>query len=262
MKRRLLSVVLVMAVVCWGATAWADFINLPIKWSQPLAQGTSNLYWQSTHNMGPIVTNDWLCDDPRPIVAARWWGTYGTLDANPVVNHRWFELMFHNDVPAGVPDDPYPPYAYSHPKQAPPSLQSNWVYAQEVWVGNFNTPGGLKSVYRYDAYLTTIDQYGNLEPLPFNQLPGTIYWLDIAYDKANVPPKTMPNPAVNWFRWQAASDLIDFSITMAPHTAPWTPLEHDASFDLMVIPVPATLPLVSSGLLGLAALAYRRRQRK
>lgn len=252
MKRNLLGVLMFLILICWGAGALADPINLPVKWSQlpDLNIANNPASWPSDHPI-VVVSNDWQCNDPNPVVAVRWWGTYVGAAPPPGINKQ-FELVFHADIPAGVNDPVIPPgqqnpLPFSHP--ATPVLWGGFVAAQETALAG---PGGIvngQQVYEYDAYL----------PTPFSQSLGTIYWLDIAYDNSPLPnPQILPGGAT-WDRWQAVNMILDATVSEAlPHQG-WTgqPLGADASFEIMV-PIPSTLPLMGSGLFGLAVMAYRR----
>ena len=82
MKRLCVALFLVLCLA--PLAAQADFIPLPVKWSQlPVVvdDGTGlkhfiGVDYLSNHQMGVVVADDFVCDDPRPIVAVRWWGSY------------------------------------------------------------------------------------------------------------------------------------------------------------------------------------------
>jgi hypothetical protein len=77
MKRRMIGLLLGMLVIGWSVGCLADTINLPVKWSQlpDLTPQNNPAFWRSEHPF-VVVSNDWQCNSPDPVVAARWWGTY------------------------------------------------------------------------------------------------------------------------------------------------------------------------------------------
>lgn len=260
MKKVLISILIALSVIAWGTMASADYIDLPVKWSQlpmiPTEPFQAADAWLSVHRTnGPVVSNDWMCDQTGNIVAARWWGAYGpnttwrpTHDpSNPF--DVAFELAFHWDVPANV-DEPF-----SHPTTA---YEYQTVWAQEVLVGQYDAyyEGQLYTfdLYRYDAYLVR----------PWYQEEGNIYWLDVALDPGRMGVSDVA--AFEWLRWKACDVRIDKSVQTLvpnlgnPHTGTWTPIAcADVSFELMGnVPIPGAVWLLGSGLLGLVGLARRR----
>lgn len=262
--RTLTKITVLLAVTALASgPALAGHIDLPVKWSQPpdMDQGVDH----TSIHVGPAVcTNDWQCDDPAPIVAVRWWGSY--LDGYEPDDGGMipFELVFHFDLPANMVDpETGEQLAYSHPTNPPGALLPMWfnIVAQEDFYGT--TVGGEK-VYEYNAYLAG----GNPEFANFDQLRWindgnnpvafhNIFWLDIGYEDLD----GNDNPLHHW-GWHDANTLVlDNSISNPGwHFGPWnavTVLETDLAFELM-IPEPGTVSLVA---FGGVALLWRRRKR-
>lgn len=225
-----------------ASPVFADFIDLPLKWSQPITDLDSNgvidgVLVSSDHTVVGVKADDFTSDG-RPIVAVRWWGGY-ISDLAPRLNGFTgpFDISFH------LSDANPPPYGTNavHPGSLPMDpylvLYQN-VTAQEVFVGT-NSAGMF--VYRYDAYL----------PLAFNETAGVEYFIDI--DK----------PTGETWGWQtiniSLSPIQDWAAnTAGNHVGPWSSLPDDLAFELMV-PEPSAMLLVALGGVGLVALGRRRR---
>jgi hypothetical protein len=213
--------------VCLVA-ARADFINLPVKWSQPVGLTNSVIFGVdrlSDHTANQVMANDWLCDGSGPIVAVRWWGSYiGVSTVRPTNFINNFDISFHSSIG-------------SHPFSLPDSGGIVWtnIIAQEEFVG-FDEAGD--AVYRYDAYL----------PAPFIQINGTEYFLDIDRPTGE-----------NWGWHEAALPwpVLDWAAMGTTHNGPWaTYLPYtELAFELMV-PEPSIIALLA---LGGLALLWRKR---
>ncbi|MEA1906014.1 MAG: GEVED domain-containing protein, partial [Euryarchaeota archaeon] len=156
----------------------------PIKWLQfpDMANGVNILSLPED----PVVADDWLCTDGKPITEVHFWGSYLSrekevhweqknpgppekpLSQPPGVSE--FKFSFHKDIPAGTdPDMPW-----SHPG----------VLLREVWMA----PDEVKERYWDSIPHTGVDgtiwwehkfYYVACLKEPFKQEKGTIYWLDI-----------------------------------------------------------------------------------
>ena len=240
LKHLVWAVALPLGAALAAAPALADFITLPVKWSQPITNidpdpaTIDGVLLSSDHTVVGVKADDFISDG-RPIVAVRWWGGY-ISDAPGLIRPTGFtgpfDISFH--LSAG-----------SHPGSLPvdPFLFFDTVTAQEDFVG-FNSVG--ESVYRYDAFLHT----------PFPEVAGTEYFIDI--DK----------PTGETWGWQTVdislSPILDFAAFSAlpggGHLGPWASVPDDFAFELMT-PEPSTVILAAMGLVGFAAIGWRRRKR-
>jgi hypothetical protein len=210
-------------------TARADYIYLPVKWSQPIGWDTgviTGVDRLSDHTVNMVMANDWLCDGSGPIVAVRWWGSYiGSSTIIPTGYINNFDISIHSSVG-------------SHPSSLPSTSLEFWgnVTAQQEFVG-YDAAGD--AVYRYDAYL----------PTPFVQVNGTEYFLDIDRPTGQ-----------NWGWHEAALPwpVLDWAAYGTSHVGPWATYSPNTelAFELMIIPEPSTIALLALG--GVLLLQRRR----
>ena len=242
--RRLLAATITFAVA--ALPALADFIPLPVKWSQPIGFDASGLIIGkdrlSDHTafgatgQGIVRADDFICNIPLPIVAVRWWGSYiGEGPANGLAPRPKtgpaavgpFDISFHFSTANGNP-------TVAHPFSLPldPPLYLTTVHAQEEFVG-VDQAGDF--VYRYDAFLPTPFQQQGTQTNPLE------YFLDI--DK---PTRE------NWGWHESPFGGLDFPAVAPGHFGPWTSdPPHDLAFELMVVPEPS-----SAALAGLSAVLF------
>jgi len=212
--------------------AWADFISWPVKWSQPVGSTSGIIIGSDRVSDGTIpwiMADDFLCNDPAPVKAVRWWGSYiGETTQRPGSTNFTvaFDISFYSSAGA-------------HPNSKPGALLlPETVLAQEVFVGR-DQSGDY--VYRYDAYL----------PVPFPQLTNTEYFVSISQPSGE-----------NWGWHDAAGDhpALDWA-AFNPYGSGWFTFQPktDLAFEIM-IPEPGAgvLGLLGGGLL--LAMAWRRRK--
>jgi hypothetical protein len=155
-----------------------------IKWSQPPdyrplgcinGWDEESIYYYDPD--GPIVADDWVCMDGRPITNIHWWGSFkGWTEPNHVPPYD-MPSAFHIGIWTNVPDSISNPDDFSHPGQM---IWENicdsfvWSYAGcDVDPRNIDK---LDTCFQFDLLLSQdkwFYQYGN-EP------NGTVYWLSIA----------------------------------------------------------------------------------
>jgi len=160
------------------------------KWSQPPVEIDANhptvfLGWNepALYELRPIIADDWLCKDQRPVTDIHWWGSFIGWDQPtlPAIVPTAFHIGIWTDVPAGV-DRPF-----SHPGTLV------WQNFCDTWVWNFagydkdpRTQGEfMDSCFQFNQLLSQ-DEWFYQEG---NEPNGTVYWLSIA---AIYPPQTTP----------------------------------------------------------------------
>lgn len=252
MKKFLQAAVVILFVLSFVSTTSAHYIDLPVKWSQLPDMGANSRDFLSIHQAnGPVVVNDWKCNQTGVIPAARWWGSY-LDDANDgkLGGWKWFEVSVH-------PDNQGMPGLFANAAGNPYYL-FQIVLAQEAFIGN--TLGG-DSIYRYDTYLNPfwiVGREGQTYPEPgeemfWRQEEGNIYWMDIAYDIGQNNPQGAPP---NQWGWHESRPILLSSAVMNagavagnPHLDGWNPLGTDTAFEIMT-PVPELSGCLAPGWLG------------
>lgn len=151
-------------------------VNPDYKWQQLPNPNLSGLHAHDA-TVPPyesiVLADDWLCSGGQ-VTDIHWWGNYENVGAG--INH--FHLSIHNDDPSGtcLPLDP------------------------EVWGANVpfsSISEQFTGMYSSDG--NPIYQYEYVLPVPFDQVAGNRYWLDISAF-SNDPNNN--NHAI--WRWQEA----------------------------------------------------------
>jgi len=187
----------------WMWNYWHNLIVLPntgegkcfIKWSQPPVLFDPNIPglfygWDdiSMYEWRPILADDWLCEDERPITDIHWWGSYLGWDQPypPPVVPKAFHIGIWTDVPDPDPNDPID---FSHPGVL------IWQNFCDNWVWNFAgydefpmvdpSPDGefefKETCFQFNQLLSQ-DEWFYQEPndLWDDDPNSTVYWLSIA----------------------------------------------------------------------------------
>ena len=244
----------VLVLALWAAPARADFIDLPVKWSQTPHSTWDGYYSDHTGTTEQVMAEDFRCTDPDPIVAVRWWGFYS--GESQIRDEEWvlFDISFHLST-GGHP--------YSVPAGPPVALYEN-VETQQAWTGEcIDPPDGGEPVYRYDAYLPG-GGFDQAARSPQSPNPGELF-IDICQPGGQVwcwsILESLPedDPILGW------AAVSDTRFGSGGHDGPWLSTGDEAvdepgqlAFELMT-PEPATLALVGLGLVG--GLLSRRRAR-
>ena len=153
-----------------------------LKWAQPPTHSplspNPECFWGwdegSVYDLGPVVADDYLCQDPLPITDVHWWGSY--FDWSDPDPPSWAPGSFHigiwTDVPAGV-DQPF-----SHPG----TMLRQWVVDRgdlnERRVGCDFHPDFTsvpETCFRYDFIIPQEQWF--YQPGPGDP---TVYWVSIA----------------------------------------------------------------------------------
>jgi hypothetical protein len=194
---------------------WHNLIVLPntgegkyfIKWSQPpvpndVCVPDVFLGWDeiSDYEWGPIMADDWLCEDERPITDIHWWGSFLGWDQPnvPSVLPKAFHIGIWTDDPCDFADD------FSHPAHL------IWENYCDNWVWNF---------VGFDLFPWDACEPGKLESkeacFQFNQLLSQDEWF---YQEPNDPEDEDPNSTVYWISIAAIYDPNDY---LDPNFHPW-----------------------------------------
>jgi len=125
----------------------------------------------SNYYMGPIVADDWPCNDPRPVSDIHWWGSYVDWfePVPPPTAPHAFHIGIWTDSPAG-------PVPFSHPKQ----LIRDWIVPRQALnerpvLPDFDPRTGkiADMCFRYDFDIPDGEW--------FEQPPGdNIFWVSIS----------------------------------------------------------------------------------
>ena len=88
----------------------------PVKWSQPPKKIAPNvlLGWDevSVRPWVPLMADDWLCKDQRPVTDVHWWGSFlNWLESEPPLLPAAFHIGIWTDVPKNADDF----HSFSHP---------------------------------------------------------------------------------------------------------------------------------------------------
>ncbi|MBI5866152.1 MAG: hypothetical protein HZB38_16910 [Planctomycetes bacterium] len=147
------------------------------KWDQPPVPNPDMppcfMGWDEVSNwqMPPIVADDWVCLDQRPVTDIHWWGSYRNWDqpAPPGARPVAFHIGVWTDVPAG-------PEPFSHPGV----MLWQWLVpidqVAETYVGcDFFPPFTPipESCFLYTYNIPQPEWF-------YQEMPGTIFWLSIS----------------------------------------------------------------------------------
>jgi hypothetical protein len=154
-----------------------------------------------------------------------------------------FNINIYNDVPAGAGIPPW-----SHPATQVASFTIDFADAKEVEEYTINRAASSQTVYRYEA---------DLSGLVLN--PGAVYWISIQAVNDGTEPSQW-GWQESWQHWNDNAVHKGFPPAGTPQPGWWhlNPGE-DLAFEINLVPVPTTLLLLGSGLIGL--IGFRRRFR-
>jgi hypothetical protein len=151
-----------------------------IKWSQPPVENGAGCIngWDenSIYNTGPIIADDWVCMDSRPITDIHWWGSFKGWTGDVLPNDK--PTAFHIGIWTDVPDpNRSNPNDFSHPgKLVWENICNSYVWS---YAGCDVDPRGIdqnETCFRFDQLLSQ-NQWFYQES---NEPNGTVYWLSVA----------------------------------------------------------------------------------
>ncbi len=202
-----------------------------VKWSQrpvpicPNSQPIEFNAWneRSDYNNPPMLADDWLCRDDRPVTDIHWWGSFigWTQPYPPPVLPRAFRIGIWTDSP----DDPYIPGDFSHPDRLV------WENYCTSWVWNFagydHDPrkpqyrDNLETDFQFNQLLTQCEWFYQ----DGNEPNGTVYWLSIA---AVYEPNDYADPNFHPWGWKTRphffqDDAVRISGILNPDSSVWPP---------------------------------------
>jgi parallel beta-helix repeat protein len=182
----------------WKGDVWSFTICCPcqafesrddIKWSQPPERnylGCINGWDElSIYYNEPIIADDWVCKDERPIKGIHWWGSFKEW-TEQIPPEDEMPSAFHIGIWTDVPDpDPNDPNNFSHPgKLIWENICSCYVWSYAGCDLDPRGEGENDACFKFDQLLSQ-DKWFYQDP---NGSAGTVYWLSIAaiYD-GNTP---------------------------------------------------------------------------
>jgi len=226
-----------------------------VKYSQPPVVLESGLIfgWDeySNYHNPPMMADDWLCEDERPITDFHWWGSFigWTKTTPPPVVPKAFHIGIWTDVPAGVGGIPY-----SRPDRLVwENYCDNWIwnfagYDRDPRLGD-DTTGWEENeaCFQFAQFLSEDEWFKQQpeEPWPWDEVDdmfpnGRVYWLSIAaiYDSSVVPPM------YPW-GWKTRERNFNddavriYSVTNAGGTAFWPPTVGSTLLNAQPVEYPA-----------------------
>ena len=163
-------------------TATASPVPPGLKWAQPpnCTDGFNIPSYQYPAIMPQVIADDFRCNDPRPIVRLRWWGSFQEwMDSESV----WEELP---PYPEGLPNAfliswhtyTHPEGEFSRPdelisEESCSAYEAGWWCSHEVW----NVTGHYEHEYYFECDLTA----------PFEQMEGQYYFVNIVAEYPSDP---------------------------------------------------------------------------
>jgi len=155
-----------------------------VKWSRPpqeiepgLINGWDEVSIYDPQQQYPIMADDWLCEDERPITDIHWWGSFvgWTQPDLPSILPVAFRIGIWKDIPASVD-------GFSHPgeliweNECTTAVWNFAGYDEDPRVGDPDHQEN-EACFQWAQFLSQ-DEWFWQEP---NEVTGTnIYWLSIA----------------------------------------------------------------------------------
>lgn len=191
-----------------------------VKWSQgpevvaegppPMILGWDEL---SNYRLGPIMADDWKCNDPRPVTDIHWWGSFigWKLQRPPAVMPRAFHIGIWTDIPAGADQQ------YSHPGRL------IWQNVCDSYVWNFAgidedprpEPMDQETCFQFNQLLSEDEWFFQ------NPEQNQVYWVSIA---ALYDPADYENPEFYPWGWKTRPHFYNDDAVRIRDTDIWPPV--------------------------------------
>ncbi len=201
----------------------------PIKWLQfpDMAQGVNI----SSAMRGPVVADDFLCTNGRPITEVHFWGSFLDQEQGhwaqdipkpptdmPIPKVERFKLSFHRDVPAGA-DQQMP---WSHPGELLKEVHVD-NFEQIYWdsIPHTDATGRIWWEHKFYYIIKLRDE------ARFLQKKGEIYWLDVGALMAE-------GSNFHW-GWETSKDHWN-DAAVSGDGSQWNPLTHISVADFEDMP--------------------------
>jgi hypothetical protein len=267
MEKKILSFTLLMLFLCFGIYSNAN--AAVVEWSQLPLIGQSGYNFSSEIQVPSAVADDFLCQNGLPIIGVTWWGSYwnptGLVDGqvvsfypypnsdtwgdpvpNPPGTVSGFIISFWSDIPTG---QGIPPWSYPGTLLYAVTIPLDGIQITETPFGSINHGAGvIETVFQYNAVL----------PMALPQEAGQIYWLSIqAVDHNGNPIQWGWHESIN--HWN--DNAVQMGFPPGGLQPGWWHLMpgEDMAFEIQAVPIPGTLLLVATGLLGILGLRRRLR---
>ena len=153
-----------------------------MKWSQPIVWDANEIVgWDeiSDYEWSPIIADDWLCTDDRPITGIRWWGSFlDWMDPNlPDCLPTGFHIGIWSDTPNPNPNDPN---SFSHPDRLIWEQYCRWsqITVNDAGLEQDVLMNGNQE--RCFVFETTFSEPNWFYQDPCTPPEGTVHWLSIS----------------------------------------------------------------------------------
>jgi hypothetical protein len=244
-----LGVLVILGLLISAPPAWSDWDpGDPYKMHYPQLPDLIN----GVDVMTTLdLADDFLCTSSGPITDIHIWGSFSDDgDYNPS-----FTLKIWSNMSASDPANTVP---YSHPDQVlwEDNNTTNYtkiLYAQlEPGAEDFYDPLG-ETFLLPDSQIWQFNFFYDPEDA-FYQEEGNIYWLSVQ----------ALGSGDQYFGWKTAVlPVYEDTAVFFNYSEFWEPISIDSDRDLAFVittPIPPSLLLLGSGLLGLGALGWRRKK--
>ncbi|MCX6271905.1 MAG: GEVED domain-containing protein [Bacteroidetes bacterium] len=148
-----------------------------IKWEQPYSNNLDGIPAYRSGVTDSLVADDWMCFG-GDVTNIHWYGSYRLSNGSEIRGDgiSSFQIEIHTNNPVNCLPETLPLYTDN----------PSFIQVNETFTGYYNNEEG--AIYEYTYIL----------PYPYEQIPGTRYWIQIM-----AVPNNLNNPA-RW-KWQEAA---------------------------------------------------------